>query len=366
MSRPSLPEGAALAQAARKALAGFCERLALHADDVSAALAQELHLVAWDREQLIGSVQARLDAIAVGRGALAGGLPARVCEWRAQPLEAVDAVWSLLVDGRRVAYEAEAGACSATAMLLAEASADLPPGALTLRSEPAVCDGTLSPAPSSSQRAADIDPNDPSTWPRAGVARAVPRVAWVDAAADAELVAYVLARTCLRRSGTDPRAVHVAYVVGDAPRLQRQLQRLWVAAQLGPASDPGSFAGPVDASLRDAFEVAQAAWRAEPRARVWCDGGELERGEGGEIYLAPAAFCASWPLPEHPLVGPMCCVVPCTAEQATSAANAAAAAGASIVQVGGRPGTLRGDVRHIRGAVLVERLPPGLPEPRPA
>ncbi|MBC8070166.1 MAG: hypothetical protein IAG13_17665, partial [Deltaproteobacteria bacterium] len=48
-----------VADAARRRAAGFAEQLAVHADAIADALARELHLVAWDREQLIGSVQAR-------------------------------------------------------------------------------------------------------------------------------------------------------------------------------------------------------------------------------------------------------------------------------------------------------------------
>ncbi len=355
---------------ARRALASFGERLALHADDIGDELARSLHLVAWDREQLIGAVQARLDAIAATRVLDRGGVPARIAEWRLQPLEALDAVWGLLVAGRRVAYEAEAGACSSTAALLAEASAELPPGMLTLLPSPAEPGrggtGASASGLSASQRAARIQPGDPTTWPRLGVAAAVRRVAWIDADADHELAAYVLARTCLRRSGLDPRGVQVVYAAGNVERLQRQVQRLWVGAQFGPADDPRSFAGPVDAPTRDAFLVAHAAWVAAPGVATWCAGAELEHADGDAIYLAPAAFAAPWPCPDLPLVGPMCCIVACSTEQAIDAANAAAAGGAQVVQVGGRPGSLRGDVRHIRGAVLVERLPPGLPEPRPS
>ncbi|MFO0631867.1 MAG: hypothetical protein U0168_03360 [Nannocystaceae bacterium] len=104
---------------------------------------------------------------------------------------------------------------------------------------------------------------------------------------------------------------------------------------------------------------------AAPGVATWCAGAELEHADGDAILPAPAAFAAPWPCPDLPLVGPMCCIVACSTEQAIDAANAAAAGGAQVVQVGGRPGSLRGDVRH-GGAVLVERLPPGLPEPRPS
>lgn len=47
------------------------------------------------------------------------------------------------------------------------------------------------------------------------------------------------------------------------------------------------------------------------------------------------------------------------------AARRAQAERGQVVQIGGRPGAIAGPVRHVRGALLVERLPPGLPDPRP-
>jgi hypothetical protein len=355
------------ADAARRLAAGFAEQLALHADAIADALARELHLVAWDREQLLGSVQSRFAELRARRRPELGGVPERVIEWREQPLEAIDAVWELLLAGRRVALQCAPRACSATRMLLGELAASLPAGALLLDDtpyQPASGSATLSQL-SASQRAAMIDERDPTTWPVRAVVRACPRIAAIDVTADRELAAYVLARTCLRRAGTDPRGVRRAFVVGAVDRLQRHLQRLWVGAQLGPATDPSSFAGPVDADVRDAFVVAQSAWLADPRVTTWVEGGVLERADDPGPYLAPAAFAVDWPAPAHELIGPMCCIVRCTAEQARAEIEAAARDGAQVVQVGGRPIGFAKDVRHIRGAVLVERLPPGLPEPRP-
>jgi hypothetical protein len=358
-----------IAQAARRRADAFAEQLALHADAIAEALERELHLVAWDREQLVGSVQARFAEVCKRRPNELGGVPERVVEWREQPLEAIDAVWARLLAGRRVVLHFAPSACTATRTLLAEVAASLPAGALVLDDAPYEHDASQSlhgmSQLSASQRAAMIDERDPSTWPVRAVVRAVARVAWIDATADRELAAYVLARTCLRRAGTDPRSVRRAFVVGPIDLLQRHLQRLWVGAQMGPASDPDSFAGPVDAAMRDAFVVAQAAWLAEPRATTWVEGGVLERADQAGPYLAPAAFACEWPAPEHALVGPTCCIVRCTSDQARAEIEAAAREGAQVVQVGGRPIPYAKDVRHIRGAVLVERLPPGLPEPRP-
>lgn len=334
-----------LAAVARRAYAAFAERLALRADAMSQALLDELRLVGWDREQLIGAMQERLGAMTRAASARheAPQPGARVLELRAQPLEAIEATWRCLLRGTPVVFAAEPGACSAAGELLAELAALLPTGALVL---------------------VDREAFAAHAWPQMGVAKARPRIAVIDAAADRELAAYTLARTCLRRGGVDPRRVAVAYVVGPTDLLQRHLHRLWVGAQLGPADDPESFAGPVDAATREAFMAAQATWRADARVQTWCEGGLLEGARDDEPLLAPAAFACDWPLPEHALVGPMCCVVRCSEAQADLAIREAAASRTAIVSVGGRSLDVP-DTKHIRGAVLVERLPPGLPEPRP-
>lgn len=329
----------AIATAARRAFPAFAERLAARADEVSAALANELHLALWDREQLIGAMQERLVAMTTATTrATAKTDGARVIELRAQPLEAIEIAWECLLANRRVRFGAEPGACSATASLVIDMASLLPTGAITTDGDDA--------------------------WPLVGVLPAAPRIAWVDATADRELAAYTLARTCLRRSGMDPRAVRIACVIGPTDLLARHMNRLWVGAQLGPASDPDSFAGPVDVATAEAFARAQSAWLAEPRAQAWCTGGVLEHGAAGP-FVAPAAFAVDWPVPDLPLVGPMCCVVRCTDAQAKEMIATATRSGSSVVQIGGRA---LADVplKHIRGAVLVERLPPGLPEPRPA
>lgn len=156
-----------------------------------------------------------------------------------------------------------------------------------------------------------------------------------------------------------------AVVVGPTDLLKRHLVRLWVGAQLGPADDPDSFAGPVDAPTRDAFVGAQAAWTADPRVEVWCAGGELEHTAAGGPLLAPAAFAVDAPIPELPMAGPMCCIVRASEADGLAIIRAEDARGAAIVQIGGRPLSGLRELRHLRGAVLVERLPPGLPEPRP-
>lgn len=354
MNAPPLGPAVALAAAARRVFPTFAERLALRADQISAALADELYLVAWDREQLIGAMQARLAAMAtraataVPRGADTK-IGARIVERRVQPLEAIELAWECLFAGRRVQLSAEPGACSATTALVADMASLLPAGAVAIAGREPVSG----------------EPPEAAAWPLRGVTPAVARIAWVDATADRELAAYSLARTCLRRSGVDPRAVRIACVAGPTDLLKRHLVRLWVGAQLGPASDPGSFAGPVDEATRDAFVVAQAAWLADERVELWCAGGVLEHAGASAPFVAPAAFAVDWPPPTLPMAGPMCCIVRCTEAQGHETIRAAASGGAAVVQIGGRPLADIGELRHIRGAVLVERLPPGLPEPRP-
>jgi hypothetical protein len=92
----------------------------------------------------------------------------------------------------------------------------------------------------------------------------------------------------------------------------------------------------------------------------------LERTGDAARYLAPALFHVPWPPPELPLVGPMVVVVACEGEEQLRAAmERIRDEHAQVVQIGGRPGRIAGPVRHVRGALLVERLPPGMPEPRP-
>jgi acyl-CoA reductase-like NAD-dependent aldehyde dehydrogenase len=190
-------------------------------------------------------------------------------------------------------------------------------------------------------------------------------VAVVEATADRELAAYVLARAGLRRTGADPRNVKFAYVVGLDDRWRRHLSRLWVGTTIGPPDDPASFTGPVDDALRQEFLAAQAAWSEHPDVEVVCPGGELQRADDPSHYLAPALFATDWPAPELPVAGPMLVLVRCNENQARAGAEAAAREDAQIIAIGARMGRYLGDVRYIRGALLVERLPPGLPKPRP-
>ncbi|MEM9454605.1 MAG: hypothetical protein AAGF11_10530 [Myxococcota bacterium] len=335
-----------IASAARVLGPELSRTLTLHADELVDSLATQLELVAWDREQLVGQVQIRLADLHRTRPAVRHGPAVRVIERRTQPLEAIDTVWGWLRRGRRVRLELEPGACMGTAELMRGMISRLPMGALEVTTE-------LS------------DPR-PAGHVEGGVDPPGPRIAVLDADADRELAAYVLARTALRRSGMDPRAVKQVYAAGELELLERHMRRLWVGVSIGPAEDHRSFAGPVSPSVRDRFLVSYDLWRRHPDVRVWCPGGVLERTGDPAHYLAPGLFVVSWPAPEIPTVGPIVVVVACQGDaQLHEAAQQAQAQHGQVVQIGGRPGRMPGAVRHVRGALLVERLPPGLPEPRP-
>lgn len=361
------PGAQRIAATARALGSELSERVAIHADAIAAALARQLELVAWDREQLVGQLQTQLFALRNERFRELGGSPVRIVERRRQPLESVALVWRYLRQGRRVRLEHEPGACSAALDLLRGMRHSLGSDVVAIAETP-WDDAPPRPASGSTSRmsraALDVT-DDPQTWPVMGVYDPGPRIALVEAPADRELSAYVVARTALRRTGTDPRAVKRAYVIGAFDRLQRHLQRLWVGATMGPASDPESFAGPVDEAVRDAFVANIARWEQHEGVSVWASGGVLERSGDTGIYLAPALFSTDWPAPDLPLDGPMLVVVRCTVDQARAAAENAARQAGHAIQIGGRPRVYPGDVRVIRGALLVERLPPGLPDPRP-
>jgi len=212
------------------------------------------------------------------------------------------------------------------------------------------------------------DENDETSgWEIVGVAPAQPRVALLEADADPELAAYVLARSCLRRSGADPRGIRRAFVVGSMPRLERHLHNIWVGARFGPAEDPGSFAGPLDEGTVERFLEWQQRLAREPDVEVLCPGGVVERSGDPGHYVAPALHRARFPGPALALSGPSLVLLTCTRDDAWQAFEAARADGAERLLVGG--GLLGRDhdpaIGTVRGALLTERLPPGLPDPRP-
>ncbi len=369
MSERAAPRPERIAAAARALGSELRDLLTLYSDAVASSLSEQLQMVAWDREQLIGQVQQRLDALKERRFRAFGGANVRVIERVGQPLESLELVWENLRWGRRVQLECEPGACQVVPELLRPLARVLEDavGAPVLRfgDRPWAAGDPEPSASSVAFKVADDNPDDPLLWPVIGVRKPGPRIAVVEASADRELAAYVLARASLRRAGVDPRGVKRAYVVDADERFLRHLKRVWVGAVMGPARDPFSFAGPVRSEVRNAFTEAHAAWDADPQTEVLVAGGDLAKAGAQGHFLAPGLFAASWPMPELPMAGPMLVVVRCRIDQARAAAEAAVREGGQAIVVGAASQRYEGDVRYIRGALLVERLPPGLPDPRP-
>lgn len=371
MSTPPRAEPERLATTARSLRKELGVRVTLYADALAQSLADDLGLVAWDREQLIGGLQQRLRSAVIpqirrgtGETPLAG---CRVLERRTQPLESIDLAWQKLCEGLRVHIEHEPGACQAALELMRGMARLINDRmgivVLSVADDPWTSP-PLDPSASASAFRLAVGLDDPSLWRVVGPARPGPRVAIVESEADRELAAYVLARSSLRRTGLDPRAVKHAYVVGPLDLLRRHMVRLWLSAIMGPATSPGAFAGPVSPAVRDDYLAAHEAWSSYPEVETWCAGGELER-DGAPVYLAPALFCTPWPAPELPTSGPMLVVVKCDLRQAQTAAELAAREHGQIIAIAAGLTPYAGQVTAIRGALLVERLPPGLPEPRP-
>ncbi|HLT35049.1 MAG TPA: hypothetical protein VK034_02165 [Enhygromyxa sp.] len=356
MSEQVRPER--LAAVSRLLQTELFEAIALASDGIADDLAERLGMVAWEREEQIGLAQRRLLELRERRFHRYGGEPVRVRELREQPLEAFELAWRALRRGRRVHVESEAEACPAVFRILRELAELLGEG-LTV-SAPGALD------------------HEHTDWPLIGVRPRLDRVALIQADADRELAAYVLARACLRRTGFDPRVVHRVIVVGPGDRLERNLRRLWVGARMGPIQDERAFAGPVDEPRAAQFLAAEAAWRAREGMTTICPGGRLERADAlSQAFLAPALLRSPTitddSLPDHepPLIGPVLVVYPVAGEHAERRGEALldhfAPRGHGRLRFGVKPRDviLHRDDRQIHGALLVERLPPGLPEPRP-
>lgn len=352
-----------LAAAARARQMAMLELTALRADALGDALARDLGLVAWDRQKVVGALQRALWELRERRfHAPYGGPPVLVVERRAAPLEAVSLAWSELRQGRVVHVHGEPGASTAALDLLREI-------APRISGDGEVVLTVSGPGEAPSAEVA--------ARPCVGVAPSLPRIAVVAADGDRELAAYVLARVCLRRSGADLRGIHQALVCGPTPRLERHLLRLFVGAVIGPPSELGAFAGPVDEELAGRFLAAIERLRLAPGAKVLAPGGRLERpGEPG-IFLAPALVRMPWPVPEGaaipgtpalPLAGPLLVIHPCASEAVAPALGLLGFPPARQLWIGAPPLGARpqGDEpTYIRGALMTERLPPGLPDPRP-
>lgn len=352
-----------LAAASRLLQLELLEALALAADGIADDLAERLGMVAWEREEQIGLAQRRLLELRERRFHRYGGDPVRVRELREQPLEAFELAWRALRRGRAVHVESEAGACPAVFRILREMAELL--GGL----------GGLTVTPPG------VLEHEHSAWQLIGVRPRRARVALIQADADLELAAYVLARACLRRTGFDPRVVHRVIVVGPndrLERLERNLRRLWVGVRMGPIEDERAFAGPVSEDRAKEFLASELAWRAREGVITTCPGGRLERADApGLSFLAPALVRApsmthdTLPSDEPEPCGPMLIVYPVTgpdqAQRAEALLEQFAPRPHGRLRFGVKPRdlVLSRDDRQIHGALLVERLAPGLPEPRP-
>jgi hypothetical protein len=329
------------------------EVLALTSDALMEELARRHGLVPWDRESLVGGVQRRVRALFERRAELDPGPAVRVVERAMQPLESIEATLRALRGGRRVALHIEAGASA------------LPLDVLQ-RVFGSAADDILRSATVSDEGLASR-----------GVDAGRPRVALVQADGDPELAAYVLARGALRRTGRDPRGLHVAVVAGARAVLDRHLRRLWSGIRFGPVDDPSSFAGPLPAGVAQTYLREWAELASHPNLHVVVPGHPLHVAADPEgTYLAPALLRWTSPVLDAgeievlrglPTGGPMLVVVPAPPDRAAEVFEHLAGDDRRRTRIGEVPKgqSLRHGERAYTGALLVERLPPGLPEPRP-
>ena len=335
----------------RTAVERLRQDVALWTDVLAQDLAERLSAVAWDRARVVGWLLAGLDELLARPPPErpADGAHARVHERADQPFEAWVVACRALLAGRAVVFSWDPPA-EGPARTLLEQLAERLPSLLTLAG--------AGPAPE----------DDPAFI---GPARAAERVAFVRARADRELAAYVLARACLRRSGRDPRAVRLAWVEGDPARLTRYLRRLFVETLIGPPDDPTVFSGPVDPATRDAYLACIDAWSQAEGVQTLVPGALLARAGDPRTYLAPALFAAPAEALDRPRAGPMLVLVSADAGQVQAAMARARRRGTDVLVVLGGAlgpddhGLLGPRVTPVLGALLTDRLPPGLPEPRP-
>lgn len=347
---PSTVRPERLAAAARALQRVLLELVALRADELAQALADDLGMVPWDREQLLGRVQRDLRELRERRFTRLGGEPVRIVERRLQPLECVAAAWEQLRRGRRVAVEGEPGVTSAGLKLLAEIGETLGEPWLDV----AVSGRALGEAA--------------AAWKEEGVPHARARFACVQPDADPELAAYVLARACLRRTGFDPRGVHHVVLAGPHAALERHLRRLWVGARMGSADDDSAFAGPVTEEQARRFEDELSTLSALEHVETLVPGDRLEHPGAGGVCIAPALFAddSEETIALAP-VGPVLVLHHCPPAEAEALFDRLAPPGHGRIRLGKAPrrGAMGPDDRWYEGALLIERVPPGLPKPRP-
>ena len=164
----------------------------------------------------------------------------------------------------------------------------------------------------------------------------------------------------------DPRGVRHVVVPGPSEDVERHLRRLWVGARMGPPDDDGAFAGPVPVAVAESFVSGLAELRGAEGIEIVVDGDRLDRGVEG-TYLAPALVAATGSAAPPSVPGPVLVVHRCAPAEAEQVfAGLCEPAGGQIRIGEGRRGLQLGpDDRQYAGALLLERIPPGLPKPRP-
>ncbi len=310
--------------------------LAAAAEDIACTLGRRGY-VAWDRERVLGAAQREFQQLARRQVSPGNGESVHVVERANQPLEALAVVWRALRAGNHVHLHTEPGALPTVAELVSPLVGNIPgSGQLSIAAP--------GPIP-----------------PTIGVHPAQTRVAIVDAEADRELAAYLLARVSLRRCGLDPRAVKRVFVCGEHASLLRRLQRLWLGVVIGSPDSHRSFAGPLPKDIADTFILTLSNLAQLPHARVRCPGERLHTDDQTRTYVTPALLEIPWDAdtslpPELP--GPIL-IVHTFKFQVTLEGALSAEAIARERQL------IVGDPTEPHGALMVERLPPGMPPPRP-
>ena len=363
-SREGLPAGGhersreALADAAARAHPSLMAALVAASGEIFEGLARLEAMVPWDREQLVGQLQRLVRALSDVSFDPTSPPVVRVEERRDQPLEILPVAWSWLRRGSRVRLACEVDGTSAwIPPLLRE----------VLGASGAGCVEVLGPE--------DAASDDGDSAPVVGVERAPPRAVVIAPGADEELAAYVLARACLRRAGLDPRSARLAVCVAGTPALDRHLRRLWYGVRLGAAEDDGAFAGSVDDVVGARHLRALEALPEALGARCVVPARALQ-GEGrpGRVYLAPSLWVADVGQAEgwlgrfaaFPRRGPAMLLARCPdVRTAEALLDGWIDAGGDWLRVGGPVRARAEPFRIFEGALLEDRLPPGMPKPRP-
>lgn len=347
-----------VADAAARAHPALMGALVAASGEIFERLARLEAMVPWDREQLVGQLQRLIGALCEASFDPTAPPIVRVEERRDQPLESLPVAWSWLRRGSRVQLVCDAdGTAAWIPALLQEVLGASAAGSVEV----------LSPEDAGSDHRRVV--------PVVGVEQARPRAVVIAPAADEELAAYVLARACLRRAGLDPRSARLAVCVAGTPTLDRHLRRLWYGVRLGASEDDGAFAGSVDDAVGARHLRALESLPETLGARCVVPARALQGEENpGRVYLAPSLWVADVGKVEgwlgrfeaFPRRGPAMLLARCP-DLATAEAllDGWIDAGGDWLRVGGPVRARAEPFRIFEGALLEDRLPPGMPKPRP-